>query len=426
MGAPSILLLVSIITALFPLSIQTVSVAHAQTGSSGGLAAPALNVTSTGANEVELRWMPVSGAVRYELWTWWDDAVGWHQLDDGDLTDTTFSHSGLAAGTTYYYQARAVDDAGGTSEWSERISATIDALQSSLAQPVLTAEAGEGMIELRWTPVSGATRYELWTWTSAEDWKRLDEGALIATTYSHTGLSAGATYYYGIRAVNEAGETSDWAERVSATVPGSLIVPDAPEDRAALVALYEATDGSNWRHSDNWLTEASIATWYGVTTDEQGRVTRLFLQNNGLSVPLPDLSALTSLTSLNPGINKLAGPIPELGALINLTSLSFYYNQLTGPIPDLSALTNLKVLYLHKNQLGGPIPDLSPLSSLTALYVSDNQLTGTIPDLSALTNLTWLDLGSNQLTGPVPDLCAFTSAPTSWTGRSRICALSPT
>ena len=256
---------------------------------------------------------------------------------------------------------------------------------------------------------------------------------LTATTYSHTGLSAGTTYFYGIRAVNEAGETSDWAEQVSATVPGFLTIPEAPEDRAALVALYEATDGSNWRHSDNWLTEASIATWYGVTTDEQGRVTRLFLQNNGLSVPLPDLSPLTSLTSLNPGINNLTGPIPELGALINLTSLSFYYNQLTGPIPDLSALANLKALYLHRNQLSGPIPDLSPLSSLTALYLSDNQFSGPIPDLSALTNLTWLDLGSNQLTGPVPDLCAFTSAPTSCShqpdgaGRqSRICALSPT
>ena len=407
-GARRVVLLVAALTALFPLLLITDSAIYAQTDSSAELDAPALTAEA-GEGAIELSWDAVSGAVRYELWTWWDDAVGWHQLDDGDLTGTTFSHSGLSAGTTYYYQARAVDDAGGTSEWSERISATIDALQSSLAQPVLTAEAGEGMIELRWTPVSGATRYELWTWTSAEDWKRLDEGALIATTYSHTGLVAGATYYYGIRAVNEAGETSDWAERVSATVPGSLIVPDAPEDRAALVALYEATDGADWRRSDNWLTEASIATWYGVTTDEQGRVTRLFLQNNGLSGPLPDLSALTSLTSLNLGINNLTGPIPDLSALINLTSLSFYYNQLAGPIPDLSALTNLKVLYLHKNQLGGPIPDLSAHTGLTALYLSDNQLSGPIPDLSALTNLTWLDLGSNQLTGPVPDLCAFTN-----------------
>ena len=407
-GARRVVLLVAALTALFPLLLITDSAIYAQTDSSAELDAPALTAEA-GEGAIELSWDAVSGAVRYELWTWWDDAVGWHQLDDGDLTGTTFSHSGLSAGTTYYYQARAVGDAGGTSEWSERVSATIDALQSSLAQPVLTAEAGEGMIELRWTPVSGAARYELWTWTSAEGWQQLDDGALTGTTYSHSGLSAGTTYYYGIRAVNEAGEMSDWAERVSATVPGSLLVPDAPEDRAALVALYEATDGADWRRSDNWLTEASIATWYGVTTDEQGRVTRLFLQNNGLSGPLPDLSALTSLTSLNLGINKLAGPIPELGALINLTSLSFYYNQLTGPIPDLSALTNLKVLYLHKNQLGGPIPDVSPLTGLTALYVSDNQLTGTIPDLSALTNLTWLDLGSNQLTGPVPDLCAFTN-----------------
>ena len=175
MGAPSILLLVSIITALFPLSIETVSVAHAQTGSSGGLAPPALNVTSTGANEVELRWMPVSGAFRYELWTWWDDAIGWHQVDDGDLTDTTFSHSGLSAGTTYYNQARAVGASGETGSWSERIFATTEASQSSLAPPALTAEPGEGLIELSWTPVSGASSYELWTWTSAEDWQRLDD-----------------------------------------------------------------------------------------------------------------------------------------------------------------------------------------------------------------------------------------------------------
>ena len=43
-------------------------------------------------------------------------------------------------------------------------------------------------------------------------------------------------------------------------------------DRAVLVALYEATDGANWGDNTNWLSEAPLGEWYGVTTDEEGRV----------------------------------------------------------------------------------------------------------------------------------------------------------
>ena len=82
-----------------------------------------------------------------------------------------------------------------------------------------------------------------------------------------------------------------------------------PEDRAALVAFYEATGGANWSNSGNWLTDEPIYAWYGVTTDENGRVSRLALIDNGLNGPIPDLSALTSLTSLNLSLNQLTGQI---------------------------------------------------------------------------------------------------------------------
>ena len=45
-------------------------------------------------------------------------------------------------------------------------------------------------------------------------------------------------------------------------------------DRAALVALYEATEGANWARDWNWLTERPIGQWYGVTTNSVGRVTK--------------------------------------------------------------------------------------------------------------------------------------------------------
>ena len=56
---------------------------------------------------------------------------------------------------------------------------------------------------------------------------------------------------------------------------GSADSGDAASDRAALVALYHATDGPNWIDSENWLTDAPLGEWYGVDTDSSGRVVRL-------------------------------------------------------------------------------------------------------------------------------------------------------
>ena len=50
---------------------------------------------------------------------------------------------------------------------------------------------------------------------------------------------------------------------------------DAASDRAALVALYNATGGANWGNNGNWLSNAPMGEWHRVTTDSDGRVTDL-------------------------------------------------------------------------------------------------------------------------------------------------------
>jgi len=379
---------------------------QAQTTSEAVLDAPELTAEARG-DAIALSWTAVSGAARYELWAWWDSEIDWYQLDDGEMTGTTFRHVDVAAGTTYYYLVRAVSESGEPGAWSEQVAATLEAAQSMLAAPILSAVAVEDGVELSWMEVDGASSYELWTWTRWEGWQRLDDGNLTAAAYSHGGLLAGMTYFYGLRAINGTGVTGEWAQQVSATVPGLLAVPEAPEERAALVALYEATDGVNWRRQDHWLSDVSIANWYGVFTDQQGQVTGLYLENNGLSGPLPDLSALTSLANLNLGINGLSGPVPDLSHHPELVTLALRENQLTGSVPELDSLVELRGLYLDKNELTGAIPDLSALTVLAALHLSGNQLTGQIPDLRALSELQTLDLGSNQLTGTVPELCSL-------------------
>ena len=139
-------------------------------------------------------------------------------------------------------------------------------------------------------------------------------------------------------------------------------------DRAALVALYNATDGPNWRWSDNWLTDAPLGDWHGVTLQQNGRVADLNLPFNNLAGPIPpELGELTDLASLMLEGNNLAGPIPpELGKLTSLEGLRLGSNRLTGTIPpELGNLTRLRVLYLPYNALTGPIPPV--LGNLTKL-----------------------------------------------------------
>ena len=130
-------------------------------------------------------------------------------------------------------------------------------------------------------------------------------------------------------------------------------------DRDALVALYNATDGDNWYDNTNWLSDAPLGQWYGVTTDSDGRVTRVSLHVNNLSGTLPeDLGILRRLTHLVLRGNELTGEIPEaLGDLSELVCLSLWSNELTGEIPEkLGDLTNLTQLDLLRNDLDGSIP----------------------------------------------------------------------
>ena len=130
-------------------------------------------------------------------------------------------------------------------------------------------------------------------------------------------------------------------------------------NRAALVALYDATDGPNWVDSENWLTDVPLGDWYGVETDASGRVVELDL--GGRYDGIRDL----------PGNGLLGSIPPELGNLANLEVLDLSRNDLTGVIPpELGRLANLRALVLSVNRLEGTIPaELGNLVKLSGLYI---------------------------------------------------------
>jgi Leucine-rich repeat (LRR) protein len=156
--------------------------------------------------------------------------------------------------------------------------------------------------------------------------------------------------------------------------------------RRILMELYEATDGPNWTHNDNWGTDADVGTWYGVMAHPEGMF-ELNLYNNNLNGPLP----------------------ASMAELTRLRWLDLSGNNLTGSLPDnIGNLTNLDQLYLTGNQLSGPIPDsIGELTQLINLDLVDNELTGLIPTtIMNLTN-TNIMLFANHLCAEDPVLIEF-------------------
>ena len=261
---------------------------------------------------------------------------------------------------------------------------------------------GQTRIDLSWTAPSddgGAdiTGYKIEVSPNGSSWSDLEANTRsTSTSYSHSSLRAGSTRHYRVSAINSVGTGP-----ASNVVTGTTDAGNAATDRAALGALYNATDGANWHDKDNWQSEAPMGEWYGVTTDSDGGVTHLILSNNELTGEIPtELGDLTNLAQLSLSNNELTGEIPtELGDLTNLAQLSLFSNQLTGEIPvELGGLTNLEVLSLFSNQLTGEIPvELGGLTNLEVLYLSINQLTGEIPaELGGLTNLVGLSLSATS------------------------------
>lgn len=197
-------------------------------------------------------------------------------------------------------------------------------------------------------------------------------------------------------------EMQTWVQGIENTA--GIANCDSDEDRQVLIALFNATEGTNWTENTGWMGEQSLDEWHGVTTDVNGRVIGLNLHDNNLHGNL----------------------VPELDQLDGLEFLALSSNQLTGSIPPgLGQLTNLRRLSLFENRLSGDIPpELGKLTKLTELWLNDNQLEGIVPpELGKLTQLTWLSLTNNPLFGAIePELLQLVNLSKLWLRGTEVCA----
>ena len=356
-------------------------------------------------------------------------AYQWIRVDGGTETNisgtTASTHTLVAAdqGTTIKVKVSFTDDASNPETLTSAATAAVSAAPNTPATgaPTITGTAQVGQTLTAGTTAimdaDGLTSVSYtYQWIRVDDNTETNISGATASTHTLVAADQGTTIKVTVSFTDQASNPETLTSAATAAVSAA---PNTPAtDRAALVALYNATGGATWKNKTNWLTDEALSEWQGVTTDMSGRVTRLYLNGNELSGEIPaELGNLTSLQFLYLNANELSGEIPaELG---NLTSLQFLYlngNELSGEIPtELGDLTNLQQLSLWGNELSGEIPaELGNLTSLQLLFLSQNMLSGEIPaKLGDLTNLLQLYLNANELSGEIPaELGSLTSLQT--------------
>ncbi len=254
---------------------------------SASISAPVLSANYDSASEIALSWsMPGGNVVPVLSWELEHstDGSSWRRLATVRAVDgMSYTHRGRSPGATGYYRVRG-STALGHSPWSEAASATTAAgLPGNLR-----AEAnGPNEIVLTWNkPVGGDQiwEYQLERKTEGIDW--VHHASVYpeqGTSYVDSGLSAGGTWSYRLRAVSYVGSEiiyGDWTAEVSATTdsggpdnaPTGLTATVNGETRIDLswtapTAGGAAVTGYRVEHSaDGGETWGSIATLGNVTT----------------------------------------------------------------------------------------------------------------------------------------------------------------
>jgi glucose/arabinose dehydrogenase/chitodextrinase len=163
-------------------------------------------------------------------------------------TLTSFSNTGLSAGTTYAYTVRAFDAAGNVSSPSATTTATTLDVTAPSTPTNLTADpVSQSQINLTWTASTdnvAVTGYNVFR-----------DGIQITITttnsFADSGLTANTTYSYAVRAFDAANNYSAFSTSVNATTPSvdatpptvSITTPTAGSTVSGTVAVTaDATD----------------------------------------------------------------------------------------------------------------------------------------------------------------------------------------
>lgn len=212
--------------------------------------------------------------------------------------------------------------------------------------------SNSGNVELYYT-ISGFIENPLYDFKKSISWTQVSDGwgdILSSKSYGCKWFNGGADngYYHdnidlgGISGLYRiqiflSPEVSAWSP---ISFSESIVVEVEATERDALIKLFNESQGNTWKNNTNWCSTYPLDEWYGITTDSEGYVTSIVLDDNNLNaefltINLGDYSRLTSFSISNNNISSITiqgNSIVESITLDNCAKESIYVNEIPSVI----------------------------------------------------------------------------------------------
>ena len=155
-----------------------------------------VSATNTGSG-LKVTWNAVTGATGYDVYRY-NSSTGTYKYIKS-TTGTTYTDTGITAGSTYYYKVKAYYKfSAGKYSYSEISPSSIYSRYLETPTMVSATNTGSGL-KITWNAVSGATGYDVYRYNSSTGTYKYIKST-TSISYTDTGITAGSTYYYKVKA----------------------------------------------------------------------------------------------------------------------------------------------------------------------------------------------------------------------------------
>jgi titin len=225
---------------------------------------------------VDLSWDDnSSGETNFVIFRSDDNGDSWDIAGTNSANDTTFTDTGLTAGTAYLYHVTATDLGGSSPATLDAAALTLPAAPTGLA----ASPTSDTAIHISWTAQSGVFNSYSLLRDDGGGFAEIATPNANVTSYDDTGLDEGTEYSYKLVAVNDSGDSaasSTVAATTNPTAPNTLGVTGLATtgltvtwtDNSAVEDGFEvdrSTNGTDWTDVDTAAEDATSQADSGLT-----------------------------------------------------------------------------------------------------------------------------------------------------------------
>ena len=173
-------------------------------------AAPSISIYRANGKP-QLKWSAVDGAAKYWIYRS-TDGTNFKYFDS--TTKTSYTNSGAASGTKYYYRVKAVAVVNGNNVASAN--SGTKSLMTTLATPSVSITTSNGKPKLSWVAVTGADKYYVYRSTDGKTFGYWD--STTNTSFTNSGAKKNTKYYYKVKAVCTSNSNANSALSASVSI----------------------------------------------------------------------------------------------------------------------------------------------------------------------------------------------------------------